>query len=563
MIRTFLIALIILMGVSIVAIAQDGICPTLVQQALDAIADNCGGLDRNIACYGYNGVNAAFTEPVPPDFFTQPADRTGLTTVQSIETAPLNIEADTWGVAVMSVQANVPNTLPGQAVVFLLIGDARVENAVPSDEAFIAADPVAIETTVAANIRSGPSLNHNVIASAPPGTPLEADGRSADGAWYRVVFNGIPGWVSLSTISTAAGLTELPAITDGNRSPMQAFYFNTGPGQPHCNEAPNSVVIQGPRGITVNLSVNGADISIGSTIVLTDNGDGTFQLWVLDGHAQIGELTVPAGFTITGTFDEDGNIVLDAWTDLRPMTQDELDQFQWLEGLDGILLNYQIQIPTLEDIARILAAISGGGGGIVAGGTGRSAVDEVNCTGFIPTSPIGRLPYETVGFYWNPAGGATHYQVNVYSGDGDSVVSSALVPAPQTSTAFDVAGFGGGDAFSWDVTALFNGEAACTTGRATLTRDPAPEAETPAVPITGSLYCANEYVVGFAWDNLAQGAVLTIYYWINNEPGGVVGGLTGTAGTHTFNNGGYPVNHVVFVTSDGQMVNIPGSVTCG
>ena len=108
---------------------QDGAnsCPTLVRQALEAVGNNCGGLTRNSACYGFNRVNATFSENVNEDFFSKPSDYSGLKSLQSIETAPLNDPLKEWGVAVMSVQANIPNSLPGQAISFILLGDVTVD----------------------------------------------------------------------------------------------------------------------------------------------------------------------------------------------------------------------------------------------------------------------------------------------------------------------------------------------------------------------------------------------------------------------------------------------------
>lgn len=547
---------------TITVIAQDGdTCPALVEQALQAVGDNCGDLSRNAACYGFNRVDATFTEPVDADFFSEPADTAGLTTVQTIQTAALDPATETWGVAVMSVQANVPNTLPGQAVIFMLIGDARVENAVAPDAAFAPAeDPIAITViAAAANIRSFPSPNANVLGTAADGTAFETDGRSANGEWYRIIFNDGPAWINRAVIGQTDGLADLPVISDSNRSPMQAFYFNTGAGQPQCNEAPNSIVIQGPGNVVVDLNVNGADITIGSTIALIDNGDGTIQLYVLDGGAQIGELIIPAGFTITASIDEDGNIIPGSWTALRPMTADELMQFESLENVDATILNYPIRIPTIEEISRTLAAISGGGGGTVQGGTGQSAVRQVNCRGFAPTSPIGRLPYEVVTFYWNPANGATHYRLNIYAGGSNSVVGSFIVDAPSTSFSVDSGGLGGGPEFSWDVTALYNGEAACTTGRATLVRDNPPEGSTQA-DFMATISCSgSSYVI--SWANAQPGEAVTISF--SDTSFGVffhVG--MGPSGSKSFPSFGYPTAGGSITTASGDFHPVAAGVSC-
>lgn len=110
-------------------------CPALVRQALQSLGTNCAQLGRNVVCYGNDQVRAKFTEDVTEDFFTKPADVASLNTVASVSAASLSLDESRWGVAVMNVQANVPETLPGQAVTFILLGDVEVENAVDPAQA--------------------------------------------------------------------------------------------------------------------------------------------------------------------------------------------------------------------------------------------------------------------------------------------------------------------------------------------------------------------------------------------------------------------------------------------
>ncbi len=49
---------------------------------------------------------------------------------------------------------------------------------------------------------------------------------------------------------------------------MQAFYFRTSISGTQCTEAPNSLVVQGPQDVAVDITANGADIRLGSTIAL-------------------------------------------------------------------------------------------------------------------------------------------------------------------------------------------------------------------------------------------------------------------------------------------------------
>jgi len=74
-------------------------------------------------------IAATFSDPQPVGFFSIPSDRASLATLQSIQTAPLDLAGE-LGVSLLNVQANVPGSLPGQAITFVLMGDVKVENSV-------------------------------------------------------------------------------------------------------------------------------------------------------------------------------------------------------------------------------------------------------------------------------------------------------------------------------------------------------------------------------------------------------------------------------------------------
>lgn len=470
--------------------AQGDECPALVQQALDQLGQNCNALDRNSACYGYNRVDATFTEVVEDTFFSQPADRSELTQLQTVETAPLDLSEEFWGIAVLNVQANIPNTLPGQAVTFILLGDVAVDNAVAPEDALQAAAPVSVTTLVGSNIRSGASRNANVIGSVPTGTTLDADALSTDGQWLRILFESGPGWISREVIQAAGDLSTLPTIDREARTPMQAFYFRTGIGDPSCTTAPSLLVVQGPKDVKVNLSANGADVTIGSTIVLRSLENGFVQLMVVDGEAQLGNIVVPQGFSVKAKLSEDGKTVIGDWTDFSPLSPEELELLGTLEDLPPNLLHYPIQLPTLEEIQQALLFFSQTS--TVGGASNGPAAGQANCSNFKPTSPLGGLPYGPTTFYWDGAPGATSYIVNLYDESG-ALKASFETAAPNTNLVGDTSGLGGGFSFSWEVIALVNGQVACTTSRATMLREaaPAPPQATsePIGPVCGNYVC--------------------------------------------------------------------------
>ncbi|MDX1991461.1 MAG: SH3 domain-containing protein [bacterium] len=397
---SFVIVVVILLSVHVPAAAQipgQATCPAIVEDALEQIDQNCANMGRNSACYGYNLVRSAFFTEKPEDYFAIPAAQEPLIEFQSIETTPLDIDGETWGVALLNVQANVPGTLPGQGVVFILMGQAGVENAVaPEDAVDVGVVTASVASTTNANLRSGPGTNFNVVGAAQAGIALEADGLSADGEWLRVLAEDAPAWINRSLVTVVEGNPdELPVITDESRSPMQAFYFTGGLGDAGCSEAPDMLAIQGPGNVRVSLNVNGADIEIGSTVILRQTEDDTLEIMVLDGFAVVDGVEIPAGVVGTVETSEDGTIVAPPTTEqLRPIQLPDQQFTAILEQLPSDIINYNIIIPTLEfgelayqnwlDGVRLSEAESSGGtnaegGGENAGaGTGEGEA-EVTC----------------------------------------------------------------------------------------------------------------------------------------------------------------------------------------
>jgi Bacterial SH3 domain len=478
---------------------QDDACSAFLEQALHDLGQNCDALDRNSACYGYNKLGATFTEAEPDDYFSKVSDRTPLNIVDTLNSSPLDTTHNIWGVAVMKVQANVPNSLPGQAVTFVLLGDTQVRNDVSPTEAFTPADPVDVTTIGNVNIRSAPSTKANVVGSVTDGTALQADGRSQDGQWLRVLFQEVPAWVNVSLVKAPDEVNSLPTITEALRTPMQAFYVTTGVGSSSCHQAPDVLMIQGPNTMRVNLTINGADVQIGSTIVIrslsSTYGDllndeelvnqfgglltghdapsglkcNITQIIVLDGQANINEggLKLPTGFTARsincGGADRTSGFMT-PWGGSRPLMPQELNDLLLLNDLPPNILNYPIHVPTPQEVQAILNALSGGNGGaavVGAAGNGRM------CSTLKPTSPLGTMPGHEVQFYWNPAAGATSYTVRVYD-SSYTLVGEYSVNAPTTTVTGNPSGK---DNMSWEVAAYVNGQLACTSARANVLRD--------------------------------------------------------------------------------------------
>ena len=360
--RRFVVMFLLAMGMSLMlrpasAQTSNPACPALVELALSQVGNSCADMGRNTACYGFNKLSATFNKTVDASFFTNPSDRSDLAIMQNIRTAPLDLGLGQWGIAVMNVQANVPDTLPGQAVTFLLLGDSEIENAVPTTADNVPSVTVILQS--AADLRSGAQPVSAVIGTVAAGTVVDADAISADGSAIRLNITTGKGWVNRDAVNPNPTLDKLPHVKLNSDSPMQSFYFRTRPGRDlECAQTPSVLTIQSPQHIKVNLTANGADIEMGSLITLQVLPDGkTMQLTTLEGQAIVGkgtpeEVVVPAGSTTTHCLTEPQNLGDDGqpndqvigtdcqWTQPRSATVVELEQGQTGQAiLDRLGLN--------------------------------------------------------------------------------------------------------------------------------------------------------------------------------------------------------------------------------
>lgn len=93
------------------------------QLMLLAVEQTCNAVERNEMCYVNNSLQ---TIPTLPNFAV-PGDIGSLTDVASVSMSPFANNGADWGVALLQVQANLPDTLPGQNVTILAFGGVSLE----------------------------------------------------------------------------------------------------------------------------------------------------------------------------------------------------------------------------------------------------------------------------------------------------------------------------------------------------------------------------------------------------------------------------------------------------
>ncbi|MEP6988321.1 MAG: SH3 domain-containing protein, partial [Chloroflexota bacterium] len=251
-----------------VVVAQDTACPALVEQALQASDKACSDLGRNQICYG-NIKAEALDRAGDPLTFKAAGDRVAVQDVSKLVTFPMNVKDKTWGVALLSLQANLPDTLPGQNVSLVAFGDVSLKNEVKADTP--PAPSLSAVATGKINIRAGAGTSFDLAGTVQKGDSVTAIGRNEKGDWIQVLFDKGTGWVFASLLRiTGDAKTLLPTKGDvAYNAPMQAFTFHDNTSGLKCAEAPeNGLLIQSPQHVNVSFRINGIDIKVGSTALI-------------------------------------------------------------------------------------------------------------------------------------------------------------------------------------------------------------------------------------------------------------------------------------------------------
>jgi hypothetical protein len=263
-------------------------CPDIVTQAMTATTEVCDGAGRNQACYGHVELAAEPQVGVSHFVFNQSGDLANVFDIQNLRLSAMNVDAGVWGVALMRLQASLPEAEAKKNITLLMFGEVEIDNSV-------APTPVAditVRSSQTINVRLLPSTEAVTVTTVPSQSILLATGRNSDTSWLRVkVEDGREGWVYTPLVSSADDLEMLSVVEPASvyYSPMQAFYFQSGVDDAACPEAPNSgLLIQTPEGVgKVTFLINEVDIQLGSTVFFEAQPGDEMTVSVVEGSATV------------------------------------------------------------------------------------------------------------------------------------------------------------------------------------------------------------------------------------------------------------------------------------
>ncbi len=501
--------------------AQEAACQEIVAQALLNLSEHCADLERNSLCYGHSQVDASFAEDSNPTDFDAPGARAPLAQLKSLQTSALDLERGHWGLAVMNLQANLPQSRPGAGPIMMLAGDASLDHEVvlsAIDEIREPLSTVALESTTrfsqAAKIAEElGQLQQDEIALI--------DARTRGGEWLRVVNDGTVSWVERDHLAPLQGMESLPVVDVADPFAMQALSFSSSREMADCDVAEPLLAIQTPETTSVNLTLNGVDIHVQSLVSFQQVHRNALSMTVHRGAATTAfGNTVLAGNTVVGILTSAGNgktAILD-WSGALPVSDAELARGQRLqEALNGLARandwaeqdskmtvgdlihvvesgdtlfalarHYDVRVADVVEANSLLSPlllyvgdellIPNPGSGFAGLGSAKPEEPSVSiaaapktsppdCSGLRLTSPLETAPGGISPYYWDGIAAATGYQVDVYDHGTDSLLGSFRTGADQTTISFSAGQLGVGGALQWEVIALAEDRPICSTGK--------------------------------------------------------------------------------------------------
>ncbi|MCA0455893.1 MAG: SH3 domain-containing protein [Chloroflexi bacterium] len=262
------------------ALAQSLDCVAFTQNVIETTREACSTLEQNQACYG-NAIVEVQPRPNVRLDFSESGDIVSLAAFESISTAAFDADDETWGMSLMNIRSDIAEG----HLTALAFGQTTVQN---NSEA--SADFVAVEITVTeptgANLRAEPKADAAIVRGVYSGDRLQAIGRLEDTSWVRIA----DGWLSIDVIRNAPELSQLQVLEPDSQiadvfAPLQSIGLRTGLDDAPCAAAPESgLLLQTPVGVSTNLEVNSAGLTLSGTLLLQTTADGKTILSLLEGE---------------------------------------------------------------------------------------------------------------------------------------------------------------------------------------------------------------------------------------------------------------------------------------
>ncbi len=175
-----------------------------------------GSIPREIEAAGYDSIRLIAAALLLPDDLR--SNLLALPTVRGVQ-GILNPSLLTMGETSSNVAITRLNEFGAPEVIaFYRDGSPIIpEESIPviNPTATLTPEPLGTFITILSalqNVRSGPSMDYPVIGQLQQGSIEPVIGRSIDGEWVVIEFNGDPGWLAIDLLSLTGDLASIPVI---------------------------------------------------------------------------------------------------------------------------------------------------------------------------------------------------------------------------------------------------------------------------------------------------------------------------------------------------------------
>lgn len=265
---------------------NDDDCETLMTEALQVVGSTCAEMGRDEACYGHFPITTELSENATGQFETD-GDLVDVLEIQTLVTESADPETGAWGVALLLVQADLPEESDAM-MTFVLFGDVELSNAgdveIPAPTCSITND-----TANNINIRSGSSTDTEIVETLTAGDNAIATARNEAGDWLQIDYNDTTGWVYQPLISTDCNVNDLDVLSEGQTQPSgrtNAFTLETGQSDT-CESIPDGLLVHSPEGRRARVVVNGVEMVFSSVGFLTAQANSEMTVQGIEGQIEV------------------------------------------------------------------------------------------------------------------------------------------------------------------------------------------------------------------------------------------------------------------------------------
>jgi hypothetical protein len=240
-------------------------CPSAVENALDVAAFACEQLSKDQLCYGHSTIEVTYREEtIARDIFNNPGDIIDISLIDTIQLSSMNIETNSWGIALVTANTDLMNVQNSQReVLIVLTGSFEPQNT--SQSMFSPGEDVLVYAPSGSTFMyTQPSAQAEVVGLLSDATRVEVTGDMRimeNENWWKVqTQDGVTGWMP-----EGVRQPNLARSLDGLYAPVSAYYFQTGVDDPKCkilSRRDFSMFLDNGQVATFNLRFNEVEIKL-------------------------------------------------------------------------------------------------------------------------------------------------------------------------------------------------------------------------------------------------------------------------------------------------------------